>query len=89
MFRIFADDKQSALALDDLALRTALANGGAYFHDYDLLTYGVPAKVLIILVLCSYVQFGCLLRSRDSQDEGFSFGNGHRVLLVSRQRPIG
>ena len=59
MLRIFADDVQSALALDDLALRTALANGGAYFHDYDLLGLGAFAKALIILVLLTSVQFQC------------------------------
>ena len=57
MLRIFADDIQSALALDDLALRTALANGGAYFHDFDLLILGAFAKALIILVLFTSVQF--------------------------------
>ena len=57
MLRIFADDVQSALALDDLALRTALANGGAYFHDYDLLNLGALTKALIILVLLASVQF--------------------------------
>jgi len=33
MLRIFADDIQSALALYNLALRAAPANGGTYFHD--------------------------------------------------------
>jgi hypothetical protein len=41
---IFADDVQSAFALDNLALRTALANGGTYFHDCFLLAYGSSAK---------------------------------------------
>ena len=57
MLRIFADDEQSAFALDDLALRTAFANGRAYFHDCFLLTSINPAKRRIILALFLSVQF--------------------------------
>ena len=53
MLRIFADDKQSALALDNLALRTALANGGTYFHNCDLLTKVTQPKVELYLY-CTY-----------------------------------
>jgi hypothetical protein len=56
MLRIFADDEQSAFALDNLALRTALANGGSYFHDCFLLAYVGKAERLIILVLLISVQ---------------------------------
>jgi hypothetical protein len=44
MFRIFADNEQSAFALDNLALRTAFANGWTYFHDFFLLASITIAK---------------------------------------------
>ena len=44
MLRIFADDEQSAFALDDLAFSAALANGGTDFHDSFLLTLVVQPK---------------------------------------------
>ena len=57
MLRIFADDKQHALALDNLALRAALSNGGTDFHDSFLLTSVVQPKVELYLVLHTSVQF--------------------------------
>ena len=73
MLRIFADDIQSALALDNLALRAALANGGTYFHDDFLLTSFVQPKSLIILVPFFSVQFRlclCWLVTGQSGREG-------------------
>ncbi len=87
MLRIFADDIQSALALDHLALRTALANGGTYFHDDFLLTSVIQPKVELYLH-CSFPSsfdgiFAVWLR--DSQDERVAFGDGYRVLVMRRQ----
>jgi len=89
VLRILADDKQSALALDDLALRTALANGWTYFHDDFLLNSCRVHKVGIILALTQSVQLECYLPwLRDSQDERVAFGDSHRVFLVSRQGTV-
>ena len=89
MLRIFADDEQSAVALDNLALRTALANGGAYFHDRFLLAYGNTTKHLIILVIFASVQFRRRSQySWDSQDQRVAFRDGHRMFLVGRQGSI-
>ena len=87
MLRIFADDIQSAFALDNLALGAALANGGANFHDCLLLTSVVQPKVELYLY-CTYPSSlgGILLPGlRDSQDEGVAFGDGYRVFIVRRQ----
>ena len=87
MLRVFADDIQSALALDYLALRAALSNGGTNFHDSFLLTSAVQPKVELYL-FCSFpsslsgVLAGWL---RDSQDERVAFGDGYGVLIVRRQ----
>ena len=87
MLRIFADDKQHALALDNLALRAALSNGGTDFHDSFLLTSVVQPKVELYL-FCSFPSsFSVVLAVwlRDSQDERVAFGDGYRVLVVRRQ----
>jgi hypothetical protein len=87
MLRILADDKQSALALYNLALRAALANGGTYFHDCFLLTSVVQPKVELYL-FCSYPSsFGGVFAGwlRDSQDERVAFGDGYGMLVVRRQ----
>ena len=87
MLRIFADNEQSAFALDDLALRAALANGGTDFHDCFLLTSVVQPKVELYL-FCSFPSsFSVVLAGwlRDSQDERVAFGDGYRVLVVRRQ----
>jgi len=49
MLRIFADDIQSAFALDNFALRAALSNGGTNFHDNFLLTSVIQPKVELYL----------------------------------------
>ena len=86
MLRIFADDKQHALALNNLALRAALSNGGTDFHDSFLLTSVVQPKVELYL-FCSFPSsFRGVFTdwSRDSQDERVAFGNGYRVFVVRR-----
>ena len=87
MLRIFADDIQSAFALDNLALRTALANGGTYFHDCDLLASVVQPKVELYLYCSFPSSFKAVFADwlRDSQDERVAFGDGYRMLVVRRQ----
>ena len=36
---LFVDDVQFAFATDDLAIGTALLNGGSYFHNLFLFAY--------------------------------------------------
>ncbi len=81
MFWIFANDKNKPLAPDDTALGATFANGGRYFHNsISLLTaYLTTAKGLIILVVFLFVyilRLSCLVHLQDSQDEGFTFGDG-------------
>jgi hypothetical protein len=79
MLRIFADDIQSALALDNFTLRTALANGRTYFHDCVLLTSVIQPKVELYLFYSYPSSFGGVFAvwSRDSQDERVAFGDGY------------
>ena len=87
MLRIFADDIQSALALDNLALRAALSNGRTYFHDSFLLTSVVQPKVELYLYYSITSSFDNVhaVWLRDSQDERVAFGDGYGVLVVRRQ----
>jgi hypothetical protein len=87
MLRIFADYKQSALALDNLTLRTALANGGTYFHDYTLLTSVVQPKVELYLYysIPSSFDIAFAVWLWDSQDERVAFGDGHGMFIMCRQ----
>jgi hypothetical protein len=87
MLRIFADDIQSAFALDNLALRTALANGGTYFHDCVLLASVVQPNVELYLYYSIPSSFDNVFAVwlRDSQDERVTFGNSHRMFLMRRQ----
>jgi hypothetical protein len=57
VFWIFANDEYAALAADDAALGTALANGRRNFHEkFSLLgAVSMTAKVLIILVVYQFV----------------------------------
>ena len=87
MLRIFADNIQSAFALDNFALRAALSNGGTNFHDNFLLTSVIQPKVELYL-FCSFPSsFRGVFTdwSRDSQDERVAFSNGYGVLIVRRQ----
>ncbi len=90
MFWIFANDIDAALAPNDPALGTTLANGGRNFHEFYLLTHRGPYdshKVLIILVLLLsvYAEYGHLPTLQDSQDERVSFGDGNRMFKMRRQ----
>ena len=87
MLRIFADDIQSAFALDNLALRAALSYRGTNFHDCDLLTSVVQPKVELYLYCFHTSSFGIVLAVwlRDSQDERVAFGNGNGMFVMRRQ----
>lgn len=92
MFWIFANDEDNSLAPYNTTLGTTLANGGRNFHEFYLLTIGCfrTAKGLIILVVLQTVHAfsGCLLRLQDSQEERFSFGNGHCMFKMGRQGTV-
>jgi hypothetical protein len=53
----------------------------------------MTAKVLIILAILAFVYiftvaFSCFRSSQDSQDEGFTFGDGNCMFEMRRQRTI-
>ena len=86
MLRIFADDKQHALALDNLAFRAALSNGGTNFHDNFLLAFSFSQiDYYTVCFLFRLVHNVRPDKSGDSQEQRISFGDGHGMLEMSRQ----
>jgi len=94
MFWIFANDKDNTFTPNNTALGTTFANGGRNFHNSISLLAArltLTAKGLIILVIfiSVYIFYGCLqVRSQDSQDERFTFGDGNCVFKMCRQRTV-
>jgi hypothetical protein len=91
VFWIFANDEDHSFAPNNSALGTTLANGGRNFHEI-LLTCGCyqdsqRSDYTVCFSIRPY--FSVVLRwLQDSQDEGFSFGDGNRMFKMRRQRPI-
>jgi len=76
----FADDIQSALALDNLALRAALAYGGTNFHDCFLLTSVFNQRLnYTSTVLIRAVQVVSLLSGHGTVRDERSPRDGYRV----------
>ncbi len=75
------------LRLTTLHFAQRLRIDGETFIGYSLLTQFLSVQPKVELYLHSSFPSRTIYRynSRDSQDEGVSFGDGHRVLEVGRQ----
>jgi len=94
MFWIFANDENNSLAPYNTALGTTFANGGRNFHNSIslLVTVFLTVKVFNYTGHSSIcLHFTVVLPafgSQDSQDEGFTFGDGNCMFKMRRQRTI-